>query len=105
MQSVTLRHAFDGAQLMAFGFDGEHQAGTDQAIVQHDAARAAIAGRAAFLRAGQAERPAQRIEHGVTGLAQKLRRLAIDGGGNVQFCHVVNFLARALTAIATVRFE
>jgi len=80
MQLLALRHAFDGADLTAFGLGGEHQAGTDQAIIQHDATRAAIAGRAAFLRAGQPERAAQGVEHGVTRLAQKLRRLAVDGG-------------------------
>ena len=56
--------------LVAFGLDREHQAGTDEAIVERDAAGAAIAGGAAFLRAGQAERPAQRVEHGVVGLAE-----------------------------------
>src|SRR5258705_5146354 len=90
---------------MAFRFGGEHLAGTDEAIIQRDAARAAIAGRAAFLRAGQGERPTQRIEHGVTRLAQTLRGLAVNGGGNMQFYHCLQFPPARRTAMATVRFS
>ena len=34
-----------------------------------------------------AKRPAQGVEHGVVRLAQELDGLAVDGGGDVQFCH------------------
>jgi hypothetical protein len=87
MQLVALGHALDGAELVAFGFDREHQAGADEVAIDGDAAGAAIAGRAAFLGAGEAERPAQRIEHGVVGLAEKFRRLAVDRGGDVNLGH------------------
>src|ERR1700722_16060723 len=67
---------------------------TRQPAVERDAAGAAIAGRTAFLGAGQAERPAQRIEHGVVGFAQELGRLAVDGGGDVDLGHELNSLPR-----------
>ena len=68
-------------------FDREHQAGADQPIVERDRAGAAIAGGAAFLGAGERQRSAQRVEHGVDRLAQKFHRLAVDGGGDVNFGH------------------
>src|SRR6266700_1421832 len=105
MQLLALRQAFDGAQIVAFGLDREHQAGTDQLIIERDAARAAIAGRAAFLGAGQAQRPAQRIEHGIVGLAEEFRRLAVDGGGYVELGHEYQFPLARWAAIAVVRLS
>ncbi len=52
-------------------FDREHQAGADQPIVERDRAGAAIAGGAAFLGAGERQRPAQRVEHGVIDGSQR----------------------------------
>ena len=36
---LAVRHALDGADLVAFGFGREHQAGADQAIVERDRCR------------------------------------------------------------------
>src|SRR5581483_6941554 len=65
------------------------QAGADQATIDRDRAGAAIAGGAAFLGTGEAERVAQCVEHGLVRLAQKLHRLAVDGGGDVNFRHLL----------------
>ena len=40
--------------------------------------------------------PRKRVEHGVVGLAEKFRRLAVDGGGDVNLGHGLNSLPRAL---------
>ena len=61
----------------------QHQAGADQPAVEHDAAGAAVAGGAAFLGAGQRQLVAQHVEQRLLGLAQKLDRIAVDGGGDV----------------------
>ena len=50
---LALRHALDGADLVALGFDREHQAGADQAIVERDRQAPQSPERAAFLGAGQ----------------------------------------------------
>ena len=101
-----LRHALDGADLVALRFDREHQAGADQAIVERDRAGAAIAGGAAFLGAGERQRPAQRVEHGVDRLAEEFHRLAVDGRGDVNFGHESYFpLVARLAAIAAVRLS
>src|ERR1700730_1612258 len=44
MQFLALRHAFDGFDLFAVGLDRKHQARADHGAVDHDGARAAIAG-------------------------------------------------------------
>ena len=54
------------------------QAGADQPAVERDAARAAVAGGAAFLGAGQAQLVAQHVEQRVLRLAQELDRVAVD---------------------------
>jgi len=59
--------------------DGQHQAGADEAIIEHDAAGAAIARRAAFLRAvSQAGRATRRAS--CRRRAQELHWLAVDRG-------------------------
>ena len=80
MQLGALRHALDGLDRAALGLGAEHQAGADQAAVEQHAAGAAVAGRAAFLAAGQVELVAQHVEQGLLGLAEELHRIAVDGG-------------------------
>ncbi len=62
MQLAILRHAFDRFDLAAVGFGRQHKAGADQPAVNHHAAGAAIAGRAAFLGAGQHQFVTQHVE-------------------------------------------
>jgi len=95
MQFFAMGHAFDGPDILTIGFDGKHKASTNQPVVQRDRTSAAIARCTALLRAGQAKRPAQGIEHGIVRFAEKLHWLGINGGGNVQFRHV-NYLALSL---------
>src|SRR3546814_9321611 len=63
---------------MALGLAGEHQAGTDQPVVDGDAARAAVARTAAFLAAGETEVVTQHVEERLVSLAQELGRLDVD---------------------------
>ena len=72
---------------LPLALDAQHQAGAHQPAVDGDAARAAVAGRAAFLRAGQSELVAQDIEQRVLRLAQELDRVAVDRCGDMMLCH------------------
>ena len=62
MQALGRREAFDGFELGAFNFGSHHEARIDEAAVEDDVARAAIAVVAAFLRAGEVQRIAQNFE-------------------------------------------
>src|SRR5258708_38573727 len=95
MQRAAPGKPLDRADLVALRFDSQHQAGADQLSVERDAAGAAIARGATFLGAGQSQRSAQRVEHGVIRLAQESQRLAVDGGGYVLVSHRLNVLPRA----------
>src|SRR3546814_15407093 len=75
---LALRHSLDRLDRMALGLAGEHQAGTDQPVVDGDAARAAVARTAAFLAAGEPEFVTQHVEERLVSLAQELGRLAVD---------------------------
>src|SRR5262249_11170291 len=87
MQLAAVRHALDGLDLFTFGLDREHQAGADQASVDGDAAGAAIARAAPFLAAGHVQVVAQHVEQSELRLAEKFRRHAVDGGGDVMLAH------------------
>jgi hypothetical protein len=87
MQVIALRDALDGGDRCAFGFHAQHQAGAHDPAVADDGAGAAVAGRTAFLAAGEAEHVAQRVQHGLLRLAQELDRLAIDGCRYVMLAH------------------
>ena len=93
VEIVALRQTLDGLDRVAFGLDREHQARTDQPTVDGDAAGAAVARTASFLAAGQTKFVAQHVEQRELRLAQKLGRLAIDGGGDVMF--LIRFPARS----------
>ena len=83
MQVVAFGHILDGLDLSILHFRAEHEAGADQTIVDHDAARAAIAGTTAFLAACQMQGFAKDIEQRLLRLAEKLRVVTVDGGGYV----------------------
>ena len=59
-------------------FGREHEARRHEPPVQDHRARPTVAGRAAFLRSGQADGVAQRVEQAFAPLAQELDRLAIN---------------------------
>ena len=87
MQLFAIRHAFDGFDLGAFGFNAENQAGADQPAVDHDAACAAIAGAAAFLGARKAKPVTQDGQQAFIRRAKEIGFVAIDGGGYVDVFH------------------
>ena len=82
-----MRHALDGLDLVTFGLDRKHQARADQAAVDGHAAGAAVARAASLLAAGETQFVAQHVEQRELRLAQKLGRLAVDGGGDVMLAH------------------
>src|SRR3546814_4382093 len=85
---LALRHSLDRLDRMALGLAGEHQAGTDQPVVDGDAARAAVARTAAFLAAGEPEFVTQHVEERLVSLAQELGRLAVDRRRDVRLRHL-----------------
>src|SRR5690606_28379322 len=75
---VAVRHPLDGRDLRPLGLDPEDEAGTDEPAVQRDRTRAAIAGAAAFLRAGHAEAVPERVEQRLVRCAEELAGVAVD---------------------------
>ena len=72
-------HALDRLDLGAVGLDGEHRARLGALAVDVDGARAAVAGVAADVRAGEAEVVAQEVDEQEPRLDVGLVRLAVDG--------------------------
>ena len=68
---------FDGDDLVAIRFRGQHQARVDRAAVQQHRAGAAFALAAAFLRAGETELIAQRFEQRV--VREHIQRRGLAG--------------------------
>src|SRR5262249_50447824 len=91
----------DGSDRLAVGLHAQHQAGAHQPAVDRDAARTAVAGRAALLSAGQPQLVAQAVEQGLLRVAQELDGIAVDGGSYMVFGHQT-FLARS-SAMSAVR--
>jgi len=87
MEIVALRQALDGLDRVPFGLDRKHQARADQATIDNYAAGAAVARTAPLLAAGQMELVTQHVQQSELRLAQKLRGLAVDGGGYVMLAH------------------
>src|SRR6185503_11821895 len=101
MQLVALGHALDGGDRPAVRLHAQHQARAHEAAVDGDAAGAAVAGRAAFLGAGEAQLVAQHVEQRLLRLAQELHGIAVHGCGYVVLGHQP-FLARS-SAICAAR--
>ena len=93
VQLVALGHAFDGADFLAVHFRGQHQARADEAAVDGDGARAAVARRATFLGADQLEFVAQDFEEGLISFAKGFDGVAVNGECDVVFHYL--FLARS----------
>src|SRR6266478_4465280 len=102
MERLAGGHALDGLDLVAGYLAAQDQAGADQPAVQHDAARPAIAGRAAFLAPGQVEGVAQHVEQRVLRLAEELDRVAVHRRLDVVLGHQLLLLARS-SAIRAAR--
>src|SRR5688572_24883785 len=102
VQLVAVGHALDRLNRLAVQLGAKHQARAHQPAVHRHAARAAIAGRAAFLGAGQVQLVAQDLEQRLARLAQKLDVVAVQLRLYVYFGH--QFAPRArLSAISAAR--
>src|SRR4029079_11445082 len=102
VEGLPLRHALDRLDPVSPDLAAQHQAGTDQPAVQHDAARAAVAGCAAFLAAGQVERVAQDVEERLFRVAEELDRVSVHRRFDVVLGHQW-VLARSRAIRATRR--
>ncbi len=80
--------AFDGADFLAFSLGAQHQARADDGAIDRDRTSAAIAGAAALFGAGKAKTITKNVEDGFARVANKLRLVAVNGGGYVD--HVFN---------------
>src|SRR5262249_44964236 len=90
VQLLAVGETLDRDDLASLRLDPEDEAGADHATVEDDAARAAVAGRAALLGPGQLEAVAQHLEERLARLAEELGPLAVDGGMNMGLvCHGV----------------
>src|SRR5262249_22703752 len=78
MERLALGHALDGLHLAAVHLAAEDEAGADEAAVQHDAARAAVAGGAAFLATREMQGVAQNVEERLLRLAEVLDLVTVD---------------------------
>src|SRR5581483_9725406 len=109
VQRVAARDALDGRDRSTVRFRREDETGRHQASVEEDRARAAVAGRAAFLRARQPERVAKRRDERLVAVAEELGRLAVDGGVDMEFHRLFSaraaaiFAARRVSTPTTVR--
>ena len=103
MQLFAARNAFDRRDLTAAAFDREHQARTDEAAVEQHRTGAAVAGCAAFLRAGQSQIVAQHIEHRLLRLAEEFHLLAVDLRFNTHLAHQRVSLARSAAMVVARR--
>ena len=78
MQSLRTRNAFYRGDFRAGGLHAQHEAGIDQAAVQDDAARAAVAVAATLLASGQPEIVSEDLEKRLPRLAEELDVLTVD---------------------------
>jgi hypothetical protein len=87
MKLVTLSHALDGLDVPAFRLRPKHEAGANQAIIENDAAGAAVARAAAFLYPHKSQAISQHFEQCFVGVTEKLGTIAIDICRNCYACH------------------
>ena len=79
-------HALDGGDGRAVGLDGQHRARLHGAAIDVDGARAALAGVAADVGAGEVQVLAQGLDEEPSGLDIELPLRSVDGQGDV-FAH------------------
>ena len=79
-----------GRDVAALGLDGEDEAGVDEASIEDDVARAAVAIVAAFFYARQSQLVAQHFEQALARLAEELDRLTVDGCCDLGFHGWIN---------------
>ena len=84
VQLTILGHSLDRLKALALRLDGEHRAALDGLAVDEDRARAALAGVAADVCAGEPQVVAQVVHEQQARLNLVLVPAAVDGGGDLQ---------------------
>jgi hypothetical protein len=84
---VSIGHALDGGNCLAFRFGGKNEARTYKSAVQCYGASAAIAGATTLFGARKAKTIAKPFQEALMRIAKKFGGFAINGGGDVQLCH------------------
>src|SRR5437762_2699321 len=102
VERLALRHPLDRFDLPSADLAAQHEARADQPAIQRDAARAAVAGGAAFLAAGELERVAEHVEQRLLRLAEELDRVSVHRRFDVMLRHQ-RLLARSSAIIAARR--
>ena len=87
VQVFAVGHAFDGFDLGAVYFNAQNEAGANDTAIDGDAAGTTVAGRTAFLRAGQVQLVAEYIQQALGRLAKDIDFIPIDRGLYVMFGH------------------
>ncbi len=82
-QLVALREPLDGLDARAVDLDGEQHAALHEPAVEDDAARAAVAGVAADVAAGQVEVVAEEVDEEAPRVDVALVEDAVDGDGDL----------------------
>jgi hypothetical protein len=83
MEPFGRRHTLDSLDVLAFRFYREHQARVDEPAIDRDAASAAIAVVASFLRPGQANDVPEGFKEALTRLRQELDIRVVNVGLDV----------------------
>src|SRR5690242_10982941 len=78
-EGAATREPLDRGHRAPARLHGEHETARHELAVQVDGTRAAVTGATAFLRAGEAEVFAERVEQRDVGLHERLDALAVDG--------------------------
>src|SRR5260370_39920298 len=85
MQRIAVGKAFDGADSLSMGLDGEHQAGAQGLVVQDDGAGAAYAVLAADMGAGQPAVVADDVDQSAPRFGAHRIVAAVDVKRDVEF--------------------
>lgn len=80
-----LGQPFDRLDLGALRFGGQDNAAIYRHAIHDDRASAAVPVVAAFLRASQPQRVAQRLEQALPRLTEEFGWFAVDSGGDMEF--------------------
>ena len=83
------------AERIAGALGAEHEAGADEAAIKDHRAGATIARAAAFFAACQPQLVAQAIQQRFAWIGQKINRIAVDHGRDMDLAHLASPLARA----------
>src|SRR2546426_2689973 len=101
MEGLALGHALDRLDPSAPDLAAQHEARAHEPAVQRDAAGTTVAGRAAFLAAGQVQGVAEHVQQRFLRLAEELDLVAVDRRFDMVFGH--QFVLARSSAIMAAR--